>query len=1164
MNTGEMNKYQYIRAIRFKVKEINDSGQELLKKRKSEKEVDIKKLVEELEVIPEKLNDLLYCNKILENGKEEKKLFDRLEVKKNWLLLHHKSEFIGYTKSSNVKKYKLSKLKLKDKDENYFSKQLEDCLKDWKYFTEELRDYSERPEESQKRRSEVAYAIKSLLNKKIMRYLSELLGNLSSGNQYLFDRKRDDLKIEILKIKEDLQTLEEITLPSQSAGIELACASFNYFTVNKKPKEYFDKEIEKVKQEKNKKFAYLDEYKLKKGEDQRSLLFIFRTQQEKEWLDIYMKKNDIDKSKLTIGETVTILANFKSDQKSILHEVLNHSFSKDQDKEYKTKNEKLSVGNYEICYQSIKDINSLSNQFSLFFLNNNTNLRELLRLKKEKKSLKKFFWGNYALFERYRNLCSKFREISQKNGQLITRINNLKKQKLESQKGEYWSMLFRDIDRTRLLLIPKSKIMDARKEISFLNESEEGNIFVLKSLTMRALEKLCFAEESSFIEEMKEIENINKYGHSLKKLYEDQKSIKTMKTTDDNNSKDQKIQEKRFKKLEFYKEIIQHSYTKDRIDLNFDLLECLAAKDLNAFEQSLEKACYKLKSYNFSKEQLDEFIEKYSVLVFDITSFDLEERNKSSEPQSEYRTHTKIWHQFWNHESNSKYGEVRLNPELRVNYRERDRELQQFFEEKGFPESFKHRRLQKQFTLTFTFALQTGNIYEDLSFIKPEDQLSKINEFNKDFRKKMPYDSSWRYGIDVGQIELATLCLTRKTQEIYSVNNKSINKYEFQKFDVYELKNLEYTETYDTASEKDKIRYAVKNPSYFIDKEELFEHLEKSTLDLSAAKLIKDKIVENGDLTSYLKLQKLVAKKEIYELFHRDQKDFQDTFFIELSKRMYGNNENKETLDFHVSIIFEGKDDKNTQDGRTLFSYKPEWENVIGYTPNDILESLKKYLEDLKILENKRRQARSEKKEIRIENLHAPTHEQINSLRNSLVANMVGIICHLQRKYPGYVFLEDLKKETINNQFNKNNLHIARKLEFALYKKFQSLGLIPPHIKDIINLREAIRDKSDEKHNCQFGAMIFINEKDTSKTCPYCCHVSERDNETKMGAHTWKCNPKDKKITPCGFYTKSIPEKMDWLKDVDNPDSLAAFNIARKIDSESDLKALTIQTAKNE
>ncbi len=1156
MSVGEMNKYQYTRAIRFKLGEINDSGQELLKKRKSGKEVDIKKLVEELGVIPGKLNGLLYFNKDLGDGKKEKKLFDRLEVKKNWLLLHHKSEFIAYSKSSRAKKYKLSKLILKDKDENYFSKQLENCLKDWEYFTEELKDYSERPEESQKRRSEIAYAIKSLLNKKIMGYLSELLENLSSGNQYLFDRKRDDLKIDLFKIKEELQFLEEKTLPSQSAGIELVRASFNYFTVNKKNKEYFDNEIEKVKQEKDKKFAYLDAYKLKKDEDQKSILFTFNTTQEKEWLDIYLEKNEIDKSKLTIGETVTILANFKSDQKSILHEVLNHSFSKDQDKEYKTKNGALSIGDAEIVYKSAKDLNGLRNQFSLFNLNKSGEFDNLLKLKKEKKSLKEFFWGNYALFKGYSNLCSKFREISQKNGQLTTRINNLEKQKFESQKGEYWSMLHKDVAQTRLLLIPISKIMDARKEVGSFNEAEEGNIFVLQSLTMRALEKLCFAEESSFIEEMKKIENINKYGRNLKELYETQKKIKTMKTTGDNDSKDQKIEEKRRKKLKFYKKIIQHQYTKDRIDLNFDLSECLAAKDLKSFEQSLEKACYNFKSYNFSKEQLDEFIEKYSVLVFDITSFDLEERNKSSEPQSEFRTHTKIWHQFWSKKNNSEYGEVRLNPELRINYRKEDYELKHFFESKGFPESFKHRRLQEQFTVAFAFALQAGNIYEDLSFIKPEDQLSKINEFNKDFRKKMPYDSSWRYGIDVGQIELATLCLTRKTQETYSVNNKSINKYEFQKFDVYKLKNLEYTETYDTESEKDKIRYAVKNPSYFIDKEELFEHFATSTLDLSAAKLIKDKIVVNGDLISYLKLQKLVAKKRIYEIFHRDQKDFQDTFFIELSTRKYDRNGNKETSDFHVSIIFQETNDKNTQDGRTLLSYKSEWENVIGYTPNDILESLEKYLEDLKILENKRRQARSEKKEIIIENLHAPTHEQINSLRNSLVANMVGIICHLQKKYPGYVFLEDLKKESINDQFNKNNIHIARKLEFALYKKFQSLGLVPPHIKDIVNLREAIRGKSDEKHNCLFGSMIFINEKNTSKTCPYCCQISKQDNKTKMGLHTWKCDHS------CGFDTESIPEKMDWLKDIDNPDSLAAFNIVRKIDSESDVKELAIQTNK--
>ena len=48
---------------------------------------------------------------------------------------------------------------------------------------------------------------------------------------------------------------------------------------------------------------------------------------------------------------------------------------------------------------------------------------------------------------------------------------------------------------------------------------------------------------------------------------------------------------------------------------------------------------------------------------------------------------------------------------------------------------------------------------------------------------------------------------------------------------------------------------------------------------------------------------------------------------------------------------------------------------------------------------------------------HRVTEDKINHLRNALVANMIGVIGFLQKKYPGFIILEDLNKNLINKHF---------------------------------------------------------------------------------------------------------------------------------------------------
>lgn len=61
-------------------------------------------------------------------------------------------------------------------------------------------------------------------------------------------------------------------------------------------------------------------------------------------------------------------------------------------------------------------------------------------------------------------------------------------------------------------------------------------------------------------------------------------------------------------------------------------------------------------------------------------------------------------------------------------------------------------------------------------------------------------------------------------------------------------------------------RIAYKNLSYFLEREDIFERQTlTSCMDLSCAKLIKDRIIMNGDIQTYLRLKELSAKRKIFE-----------------------------------------------------------------------------------------------------------------------------------------------------------------------------------------------------------------------------------------------------------------------------------------------------------
>ncbi len=392
----------------------------------------------------------------------------------------------------------------------------------------------------------------------------------------------------------------------------------------------------------------------------------------------------------------------------------------------------------------------------------------------------------------------------------------------------------------------------------------------------------------------------------------------------------------------------------------------------------------------------------------------------------------------------------------------------------------------------------------------------------------------------------------------------------------------------------------------------LFKKDNVSCLDLTTAKAIKGKIIANGDIFTYLKLKKTVAKRELYEMFHKGKINLQAK--LEWSDWENGESDNPERK------RPEGVLNAQTSNGeKTIYWHSLKHENIplkldekgsalTAYNKNSIQDSLNSYLNQLRQKDNS----------------HTPTILQINHLRDAITANMLGVICLLQKKYPGFVLLEDLTKQQMDKHFFDHNENIARRLESALYSKFQTMGLAPPHIKDIIRLREESRKRqkdegqknqqiknnknkrrnkiqnstisdqfrsiglapspeqkindssSESKINqiSQIGAIVFVPERDTSKTCPYCEQKKERgqqENSTefkkrshieKFAQHRFICGGKN----PCGFdtyyfkpeeeraenYNPKVDEskkreEFDLFKDLNDNDKAAAYNIAKKV-----------------
>ena len=1283
------NPFQYTRGIRFQV-EPNRQGK-LFKEKSSltDNPISLSELATTLLDFQKELKVLLFYSKESEGrtklvsdsttrNKENSLKFQKgISINKWWFKIWYKDIFYLWIKNSeNTQgKYPLNNLEI----------EIESWICNWYEKSCALKRFGEQPQDEKIRHSEIAEVIRFFLNRNQWDYIDQFLTELNTKEAFQ-DQKIRDLKNSLEKIRKNLKLTEQIYSRSQSSGIEIAKASFNYFTLNKKPKEYYDNELSKTKKKLSdnnfskiilKKESYEWSYNRPNGNSIVSdKLFCFKNDPEKEWIKRYVKQKISNNEglfsgngvKLSLDQTYTFMKAFKAEQKSIFYEVMAH-ITNNKGSSYEVKNNNHTLKGYKLPYDHL-NCEKINNVFSLFqfseyeikntqsptdkilsvyknqegkvtkekcyevFLNltkNNPiaqkkmsqhpkhrflNRRNKFSRREEtpqsysvdrkkgiqnsKKERGQFLFGKACYFKEYGDFCEIYKNIAQQRGRLIAQIKGIEREKQESQQTDFWSLIYCDRNKKQLWLVPKEQRKEARKFINgqvTLTTDSVQYLCYFESLTMRALHKLCFAEQSSFVTGM---------PSDLKTLQKEAKECQT-------KGEEQKLKEKDQKKLKFLKELLKSNYANEKLDLqSFNLQSTLGVKDIQKFEENLEQACYHIKKVALTEKEKQNFLEKFDVTVLEISSYDLKGRNKNTHqsPVSPDRLHTNLWKDFWHNVSQFKgeskknidnassesveekktekgFFNIRLNPEIKIRYRKENQNLKEYFRQKNFPKKFKHRQLKEQWTIHFTLALNAGKKYDPLAFSKPEEILEKIKSFNEKLNQEMIFKKAWKYGIDRGQKELATLCLAKfNSEDTYKVENKTIVKPTFpngtKDIKCWTLKDCAYVEGYTTKAEEIKKRYAVKNLSYFIDEKymnntKLFKKENITCLDLTVAKVIKGKIITNGDILTYLKLKKTVAKRQIYELFHKG--NIQQGAKLKWSEWENGkvNNDERKRPEGVLNI-------KTSNGEKTIYYYIKKYEGIplildkngdiqIAYNQDSVERALNSYLNQLR----------------QNNNSHSPSILQVNHLREAITANMVGVICYLQKEYPGFIILEDLSKSHIDKNFFKNNENIARRLEYALYNKFQTLGLVPPHVKDIIQLREKTgsqnqKNKKNRNHKdiqqkqgdkgklSQIGAIVFVSEENTSKTCPYCEKIKtapegrkqkeefkKSSNDEKFRQHRFICNE-----SSCGFDTylfkaseervrdpnpevdESKKDNFTLFKDISDNDKVAAYNIAKK------------------
>ncbi|GEM_PF-6432937 len=438
---------------------------------------------------------------------------------------------------------------------------------------------------------------------------------------------------------------------------------------------------------------------------------------------------------------------------------------------------------------------------------------------------------------------------------------------------------------------------------------------------------------------------------------------------------------------------------------------------------------------------------------------------------------------------------IRLNPEIKI-FLELGLDTQSSEELKEL--ASKTRRGKDRLSIVFTI---TKNAKEEEDFLpafaQDEDLETRIFELNKVVNENLK--NAVRIGLDRGESELVS-AVFGKIEE---------GRVKFQKIQVY---YIDYKKIFDENQEG-----AVKiflNPSLLFDENKPYtkytKHLiekEISQENLSYAKVIKDKVIMNADISSVVNQLMYITFADL-NIEQVENLIVAEPGFVDKTKT--------------IQLKFNGINSKK-------FGINASYLYLNGNITEDVKENfisafLIKVLEHKLKIFNERVLPLIKIGQISIDTLPKNTKE-------ALASNIAGVIAYLIEKEfnnQAIIHLEDLSAQ-FKDDHSKNGRAISREFEWALYRRLGKIendfDLVPPKLGQTIYFAEIKKLK-------QAGIIKYLPTGKSSSFCPECLqfNFTNKDGIKKYIKITQKCQF-------CDF------EIGNNELGIDSPDTLAAYNL---------------------
>ena len=1103
------SKYELKKTVKFKLieKHVNKRDARLYRPSLIDKNA----VPEKISMFIKKIEDVFKHVKLLffddkgtkrvENRYEKIKFTKNLEIKYLWLKKYTKNEFYDFLKENQKKKkYAIGEVL-------YLNDLFRCRINEWLDVLTALKKLDQMPLEKQERKREFAFYFKSLCKRSNLEFMKEFVKAIHNNNKISYENWKTEVNVDqtleclnrkFREIEADLRDLCRFFVPAENLGLELLRATFNYNTLNKTPIEY-DQEI---KEEKNK----LDDpvspklfsgLKIKGRETKP-----FHC--DESWFNKIgfskYQQRILNKEKWSLNKAYCEIKKWKADEKSKFIEKISKTRKSDFNEKcdeimkkyplFKPEittdlkdffDKTLRIKRLSILLQEISSGKIITNDDKDLLSKNElcenpVKIKEkIIEIKKDRGNFFNFTGAKSKIITKdYYELCEFFKRVARERGRVLAKIKALDSEKTDAELLTHWCLILEEDKKRSLVLIPRedNDISDAKKFIDERrDEKGDKTLLSFQSLTLRALEKLCFKEgNNTFKREIKK--EINPFPKYKREFYENGSEI----------DGDKRL-------IEFYQKVLETRHAKREVS-KYRGIENVTKKDydkfddpLSEFKKDLEQCCYAKKNSG-DESRLTELKEKYGASVFLIDSLDLrterentlEKIEKIKEKYGERGTDalrtvhdettqkkpTAWWKKFWTNENEDNEYPTRLNPELKIFWREpRESRVRKYGKDgKLYDPVKKNRFLTSQYTLATTVTLNATNKSLDFSWNKEENVNDKIKSFNDEFNKNN--GNQWVYGIDRGLKELATLCIVKFKDENPEFPNIPLYKLNEDKT-YYQDENKK---TSHVGNKDEGFGGPIKNVSKFIDKindEKWFSGSvsgENACIDLTTAKVVKGNIIENGDVQTLLNLKETVAKRKLYELY-RQRKINQDSKII-LAKILKIKTKNGELVD--------------------LYRFTEYQKKSLEKRGKQVTVRLEEYLKRLLDKDNEDAE---------------PSIEKINHLRDAMTSNIVGVVKFLHKKFPAKrialenldEFKEERGRKFIEDQLSQSDEYIGRRLEWALYRAFQNEGMVPPNVKETILLK-------DKFNETQFGIIQFVKTSGTSRNCPSCDFEIQKNKRT--------------------------------------------------------------------